>query len=310
MKRIAAAAALFGIVLVLSCGSPSEGLMEPGTDASQGHTVGSARDADICHGNMEALSDGVCQFYGRYNQFPENLEELSLIDPKLCSLTCPTCSLRYEYETDIEDNFLIGCPLPQEPDHGTIENGWPSWPPNPSNWQQACQGYMRSLASGCAMYYGKYNEYPEELEDLVTEGIFQVIPMCPACSTPYGYSRDTAGVSYTICCPLPVDPTHGYIINGVCYFPPDTTGSEAACHSNMCCLGSAMAMYYGRYNRYPEELSLLGTSGTMENWDIHCPACGKIYHYWTDEEGQIYLIQCPLPWDPGHGSIYDGMISW
>jgi len=269
------------------------------------HTRG-VRDAEICHGNMEALSDGVCQFYGKYNQYPGSLDDLAAINPRLCSLTCPTCSLQYEYETDINDNFLIRCPLPEDPDHGFIDNGLPSWPPDPSNWQQACQNYMMHTASACAMYYGKYNEYPEDLQDLVDEGYLPVVYQCPACNIPLHYTRDTLEASYTIHCPLPSDPTHGYIIDGIAFFPPDTTGSEEACRSNMICLATAMAMYYGKYNEYPEELEDLGTSGIYEYWYTPCPACGRMYNYWTDAEG----IYCPLPWDPGHGSVYDGMISW
>jgi hypothetical protein len=99
-------------------------------------------------------------------------------------------------------------------------------------------------------------------------------------------------------------------VDGICYFPPDTNGALDACRSNMLALSSAMAMYYGLENRYPEELKLLGTSGVMENWDKPCPACGRTYHYWTDEEGQTFMIQCPLPWDPGHGSVVDHLPSW
>ncbi|MBN2586797.1 MAG: hypothetical protein JXA64_04485 [Candidatus Fermentibacteraceae bacterium] len=248
-------------------------------------------------------------FFGLENRYPDSLGELVAIDPRLVLLSCPSCSLPYLYETDGFDNYFIGCPLPDEPNHGYMENGQAFWPPDPSTWPNVCHGNMIGMSMAIAMFFGQNDRYPENLDELVNQGLIPQQPFCPACSSLYIYSTDGQN-TYTIVCPLPVDPNHGWITDGECSWPPDTSGCTDFCHSNMCCLASAMAMYYGRYNRYPEELSLLGTSGTMENWDRPCPACGRIYHYWTDEEGQIYLIQCPLPWDPGHGSVYDGMISW
>ncbi|MFO8182642.1 MAG: hypothetical protein R6U39_00575 [Candidatus Aegiribacteria sp.] len=54
----------------------------------------------------------------------------------------------------------------------------------------------------------------------------------------------------------------------------------------------------------------LPSSEISGNWDDPCPACGEIYLYWTDEEVQTYTVQCPLPLDPGHGFVHDGMVSW
>jgi len=174
-----------------------------------------------------------------------------------------------------------------------------------------CHDNMELLGTGISMFYGMTNRYPEELSELGSSGIYENWDEpCPACGELYIYDADSTGDTYSIQCPMPVDPNHGYVIDGVYYWPPDTSGSQEACRSNMRCLATGCAMFYGAYNRYPEELRELGTSGIMENWDIPCPACGEIYQYSTDSIGSTYIIECPLPWDPNHGSIEDGMTSW
>ncbi|OPL17599.1 MAG: hypothetical protein AVO35_09210 [Candidatus Aegiribacteria sp. MLS_C] len=247
-------------------------------------------------------------FYGLEGRYPDSLEELASVDPRLPDLVCPSCSLAYEWDTDGFEGYLLGCPLPEDPDHGYVKDGVPYWPPDPSAWPGICHGNMTTLAAGLAQYFGMYNLYPAELEGLVAEGILDELPVCPECGGYYLYKTDCQ-TTYTVECPLPSDPNHGWITDGECSWPPDTSGCTEACRSNMCCLATAMAMYYGKENRYPEELRDLGASGIMENWYIPCPACGRIYNYWTDAEGQTYAIYCPLPWDPGHGSVYDGMIQ-
>lgn len=310
MRYSAAAAAVFVLILAaaLSCGDSAERIMEPRADGSQGYSGGSPGDAQICHENMETLAQGIAMYFGMHNKYPDSIEELAEIDPEIYSLECPSCSLGYIYSREAS-RYILTCPLPEEPNHGTIINGWSSWPPDPPQWPSVCHDNMLFMASACAMYYGNYNIYPEGIADLVAEGYLPVEPECPACGEPYSYSTDTLR-TYTIQCPLPSDPNHGYVIDGVSYWPPDTTGSQDGCRSNMTSLASGMAMFYGAYNRYPEGLKELGTSGMMENWDIPCPACGEMYLYWTEEDGQIYTVQCPLPEDPGHGFVYDGMVSW
>jgi len=309
MRSFTVIASLAAFIMFVSCMGASDSLMEPGTESSLGHSDTRLNDASICHNNMESINNGIFMFYGLNNRFPDSLAELASIDPELVSLTCPSCSLGYEYKNDGSGGFLLECPLPEEPDHGFVEDGWISWPADSSTWLHTCQTYMLALRSACSMYYGIYNEYPSELQDLVNEGLIPFIPECPECNAPYQYFSDSTG-SYSIYCPLPSDPTHGYIIDGITYFPRDTTNSQEICRNNMRCLATATAMYYGAYNRYPEELRLLGTTGIMENWWITCPACGRKYDYWTDEEGQVYAIYCPLPRDPNHGSVYDGVVSW
>ena len=277
--------------------------------------TGNQEDVLICHNNMMDITDGVRMFYAMNNRYPDRLAELEVVDPGLCTLTCPSCGLQYLY--DLSDNgevYTITCPLPLDPNHGCVVHGHSSWPPDPPAWPGICHGNMRSLASAMAMFYGIYNCYPDELSELGTSGIYSFWDEpCPACGYTYIYETNSTRDSYSIYCPLPIDPNHGYVIDGMCYWPPDTSsGSQVVCRSNMRSLASAMAMFYGYENRYPDELSELGTSGVMGNWDVPCPACGEIYSYinTSDSTGASYLIQCPLPWDPGHGSIEDGIVSW
>jgi hypothetical protein len=303
-----AVAILVLLLIFQSCGEAPQNVLEP-IDAQQDMYGYDSDDADMCHGNMLALGEGVKQFFGKFNRYPDSLAELEEIDPALCDLACPSCSLSYLYESDGYDNYTISCPYPCEPDHGFYMNGVPFWPLDPSLWAAFCHANMRSLASACAMYYGKYNVYPSELDDLIQEGFIPFELKCPECNQPYLYSSEDLETTYLIRCPVPVDPNHGYVEDGVCHWPPDPPFA-GECRSQMRALASGMAMFYGKENRYPYHLSELGTSGIMENWDDPCPACGEIYEYSTDPQCTTYVVRCPAPIDPVHGSVVDGIVSW
>lgn len=311
MNKLIVSSALLFILLLLSCGDSAVSMMDPEGCNTLSAPYGEPDYAEMCHDNMEELSTAIFMFYGMNNRYPDSLSELRIIDPELCNLTCPSCSLAYLYDLSSDgDDWMLTCPLPVDPNHGYIENGQSSWPPDPADWPEICHANMRSLASACAMFYGGENRYPEELSELGTSGIYgNWDNPCPACEELYHYSTDLYS-TYSIHCPMPDYPTHGYVIDGICYWPPDPSGGQDACRSNMRSFGSAFAMFYGSYNRYPEHLKELGTSGIMGNWDTPCPSCGELYHYTTDSTGQTYVIQCPLPCDPNHGSIEDGVCSW
>lgn len=312
MKKLLVTSALLTTIIFLSCGDSAVSIM----DTDGGNTFSARYDdpghAEMCHDNMRDLSTAIFMFHGMTSRFPDDLSELEMVDPSLCTLTCPSCDLLYMYDLSSSGEvWTVTCPLPVDPNHGYIENGHTNWPPDPYEWPSICHGNMTSLAVGCSIFYGTYSRFPDELSELGTSGIMEDWDrQCPACGELYHYSTDSTGTTYMIHCPLPWDPGHGYVIDGECSWPPDTSGFQDACRGNMRCLGTGCSIFYGTYARFPNDLSELGTSGIMENWDVPCPACGEIYHYSTDPTGQTYFIQCPLPWDPGHGIIVDGYASW
>jgi len=186
-----------------------------------------------------------------------------------------------------------------------------SAPVNDPGQTEMCHDNMTYLASACAMFYGMENRYPEELSELGTSGIYEDWDNpCPACGKLYQYTTNAIGDTYSIFCPMPTDPTHGYVIDGIRSWTPGSGGGIEGCRSNMMSLASGCAMFYGSENRFPIHLKELGISGVMENWDLVCPDCGELYSYSSDPTGQTFLLQCPLPNDPGHGFIEDGVISW
>ncbi len=311
MKKSAAVSALFFLLFLLSCGDSAVSMMDPEGGSTLSAPVDDPGHAEVCHDNMGDLSTAICMFYGMNGRFPDSLIELEIIDPSLCSLTCPSCNFTYLYDlSGSGDDWTVTCPLPVDPNHGYIENGQSSWPPDPSTWPEICHSNMSSLASACAMFYGVNNRDPEELSELGTSGIYEYWDEpCPDCGELYHYSTDLYS-TFTIQCPMPTDPNHGYVIDGVCSWPPDTSGCQEACRNNMQSLFSGCAMFYGSENRYPAHLKELGISGVMENWDLVCPSCGELYSYSSDPACTTCVIQCPLPWDPGHGFIEDGIISW
>jgi prepilin-type N-terminal cleavage/methylation domain-containing protein len=86
---------------------------------------------------------------------------------------------------------------------------------------------------------------------------------------------------------------------------------QVACQSNMRSLGSAEAMYYGRFNAYGS-VADLAASFVMENaTDMECPTSDAAY---TETGGALettYLIGCAeAPNGLTHGSIEDGIVSW
>ena len=304
-----AALSILIIIMVLACGDSAVSVFENEKDIS-GHSRD--EEAMICHENMRVLANACSMFYGMHNRYPEALRELEDIDPGLCTLSCPSCELPYLYEMDPqEDDYVITCPDPVDPNHGYVKNGVFNWPPDPPGWPSYCHGNMMSLATGLSMYFGINNFYPEDLRELGIAGIMDDWDRrCPACGELYDYNRDGSGENYELNCPMPADPNHGQVINGEASWPPDTSGFTDACRSNLCCLATGMSMFYGMFNRYPDELRELGEEGIMGNWYVPCPGCGEIYDYFTDSTGQTYSIICPMPGLLKHGSIVDGMSSW
>ena len=86
---------------------------------------------------------------------------------------------------------------------------------------------------------------------------------------------------------------------------------QVACQSNMRSLGSAEAMYYGRFNAYGA-VADLANSFIMENaTDMECPTSNTGYTENGGDLSSTYNIQCDeAPNGLTHGSINDGIVSW
>ena len=86
--------------------------------------------------------------------------------------------------------------------------------------------------------------------------------------------------------------------------------NRAACRTNMRAIASAEAVYYGKYNRYSDQLTEL--DGVMSNAStLECPSGGAGDPYVLVFAGHAYELSCPNNGpDIDHGSIIDGIASW
>jgi prepilin-type N-terminal cleavage/methylation domain-containing protein len=86
---------------------------------------------------------------------------------------------------------------------------------------------------------------------------------------------------------------------------------QVSCQSNMRSLGSAEAMYYGRFNSYGS-VADLANSLVMENAiDMRCPTSDLVYAESGGDLAHTYVIACgEAPNGLTHGSIEDGIVSW
>lgn len=174
---------------------------------------------------------------------------------------------------------------------------------NDPGYAEACHQNMRTIASQCVIYYAMNGTYPENLCDLGTPyGSL----MCPECQSLYIYLGDQN--TFTIACPLPSNPTHGYIIDGIASWPP-TQGGARQCRSNMRTIASACVIFFAQHSSYPETLDELGPPFDR----LTCYDCGLPYVYYSYDyppAGECFFIGCPLPSDPNHGDIRNGIASW
>lgn len=78
--------------------------------------------------------------------------------------------------------------------------------------EMSCRSNIRSLATGQAMYYGKYERYASSFSELEQSEMMVNAPdlRCPACDE--RYDLETDGQTYTISCPCG---EHGSIVDGV-----------------------------------------------------------------------------------------------
>lgn len=174
---------------------------------------------------------------------------------------------------------------------------------NSPEYAEACHTNMISIASECVIYYATHGTYPENISDL---GIPYGSLTCPECQSPYIYQGNQQ--TFSIWCPLPSHPTHGSIVDGVTSWTQSQGGANG-CRSNMRVIASQCVIFFAQHNRYPENLGELGPSITK----LTCFDCGLPYVYFSYDyppAGDGFFIGCPLPSDPNHGHIRDGIASW
>jgi len=110
--------------------------------------------------------------------------------------------------------------------------------------------------------------------------------------------------------PPPCTPTYSPVWRLVEEFDSQTAyhPNQASCHSNLRSLGSAEAMYYGKYIRYGSIAELVLSDIMANAGDLECPACNHHYSVSILDDGNDYRITCPN--SSSHGSIEDGIVSW
>ncbi len=159
-----------------------------------------------------------------------------------------------------------------------------------------CRANMRAIASQAIIYYASNERYPKTLEEIGMAGV-----VCTECNMEYMLTGDAD--IFNIECPLPTDPNHGCIDDGVASWLMEPGQGENACRANMRTIASQCAIFFAGNDRYPESLQEIG----ME--DVVCGDCGLPYEY-TGGERRCIRLECPLPADPNHGNIDNGVASW
>jgi prepilin-type N-terminal cleavage/methylation domain-containing protein len=86
--------------------------------------------------------------------------------------------------------------------------------------------------------------------------------------------------------------------------------NESACRTNMRAIASAESVYYGKYNRYSDQLTEL--DAVMSNSSVlECPEGGAGDTYLLQFIGHAYEVSCPNNGPSiDHGSVIDGIASW
>jgi hypothetical protein len=161
-----------------------------------------------CQSNMTAIADETVRFFEEFGRYPFDLEEIGMEN-----LQCPSGAAPYVYvSSSFENGVYIGCPLPSYSNHGYILDGVASWTPE-YTLEYFCRENMRAIASQAVIFFVMNDRYPYNLEELGLEYL-----VCLSCGTPYIYYPYERVPGYPACfveCPLLVEPSHGYIDDGV-----------------------------------------------------------------------------------------------
>lgn len=292
------------LALSTSCTTTGDDLTSPATPELLNSENNLDSYVEECRANMRTIAGQAVIHFAINGTYPANMEEMG--EP-YSELTCPECGLPYEFFGN-EKLYFLNCPLPNDPNHGFIDNGLPSWTgenPDPSEHQSICRANMRTIASQAVMFFASNNRYPDNLEEMGMSGY-----LCPTCGSTYIYSayfnEETQEPGYFLSCPLPSDPNHGFIDNGV----PSWSGEQSPhpeqwedfCQANMRTIASQAVIFFAEHNKYPNCQEDIGMSGVV------CPACGQEY-LMIGTETEFY-VSCPMPSDPNHGFIDNGIPSW
>lgn len=161
-----------------------------------------------------------------------------------------------------------------------------------------CQDNVATLCSAQSMYYGTYNCYASDIQDLYE--LLGDTLVCPWVFEQYEVTLLGESSYWIQCTEYPVHPGGGPGTGG---WPP--ANPVRACRSCMQSLATSEAMFYGTYNRYGSMQELVEAG--FGPW-LTCPGCGLDYIVETGFE--TYTLSCPNPTYPSHGSVVDGIFSW
>ncbi len=171
---------------------------------------------------------------------------------------------------------------------------------NLDTYVEECRANMRTIAGQAVIHYAINGTYPADMEEM---GQPYSEMTCPECGLTYEFFGDHK--YYFLNCPMPSDPTHGFIDNGVPSWTgenPDPSQWENICRANMRTIASQAVMYFANHNKFPTSLEDIGMSG------VACPACGQeIVLIGSDT---TFYVGCPMPEDPNHGYIDNDGASW
>ena len=211
MRRYVAYGIILLTVLFTSCTNGGVTAPDLPEALQKGSDTGST---EACHQNMISISEECVIYYAVHGTYPESLTELGA---PFDSLTCPGCQLPYILQGD-QSTFSILCPLPSDPTHGRIVDGYLSWTQAQGGADQ-CRSNMRVIASQCVLFFAQHDRYPETLNEL---GPSIAGLTCYDCGLPYvyySYEYSPVGTSFFIGCPLCSDPNHGHIRDGIPSWP-------------------------------------------------------------------------------------------
>ncbi len=294
MRSLTVISTLMLLVLSVACTSTGDDVTSPAFPNLLDEEKNSDSFVWECRANMRTIASQAVIFYATNERYPNSLEELGM-----AGIMCPGCGLAYCL-SGTANEFNISCPMPLEPNHGSIDNGVPSWLHDPEYEEYLCRENMVTIANQAITFFAGNNRYPEDLEELGLENL-----ECPTCCLSYiyySYEDSAENPAFYAGCPLSSDPNHGFIDNGVPSWQQEEGPDEDICRGNLVTITNLAVIFRASCNRYPRTLEEIGMT------DVVCPTCNLTYELVsTDTE---FYVSCPMPSDPNHGFIANWVPSW